>query len=394
VDLSSLYSLKAPRQRAHALARNQRRPVLHGLLLGLIAVGVLSSVFVSQAFPFESSEPSFSISGLSLPSVEVAQPVDAVITASAMPDTVSRAEFEGQLARLSGGSDLQVQAEQPKPASQEVEPPPLFIRYTVRPGDTVSGIAAQFGVEVRYLLWNNTGLSDADALSVGEVLYIPGGNGILHYVSLGETVSGIASYYGVTVDDIVNWPANVMASPEEIHDGDLIFVPGGVPPTPASPEPTPTPTSAPVQVVAPPPAPTEPPASAAPPPPPPPVSSSGMIWPYSCQLSRGFTSYHSGIDIDGICNTRATIVAATSGTVIAAVTNSYNGYGFYVDVRSPSGIVTRYAHLSSVHVSVGQSVSQGQGLGIIGCTGRCTGTHLHFEVIVNGVQVDPLGYLP
>ena len=103
---------------------------------------------------------------------------------------------------------------------------------------------------------------------------------------------------------------------------------------------------------------------------------------------------HSGIDIDGICNPTGPVVAATSGTVIAAVTQIYNGYGYYVDIRSPNGIVTRYAHLSRVTVSTGQSVSQGQQIGNVGCTGSCSGNHLHFEVHINGAAVNPLNYLP
>ena len=65
-----------------------------------------------------------------------------------------------------------------------------------------------------------------------------------------------------------------------------------------------------------------------------------------------------------------------------------------MDIRSPDGIVTRYAHLSSVHVSIGQQVSQGQTLGIIGATGNAQGVHLHFEVRINGSPVNPLSYLP
>ena len=61
---------------------------------------------------------------------------------------------------------------------------------------------------------------------------------------------------------------------------------------------------------------------------------------------------------------------------------------------SPPGIETLYAHFSSLAVGVGEHVSPGQTLGYSGCTGLCTGTHLHFEVIDNGVRVNPLAYLP
>ena len=60
----------------------------------------------------------------------------------------------------------------------------------------------------------------------------------------------------------------------------------------------------------------------------------------------------------------------------------------------PTGVETLYAHCSSVAVSVGQQVVQGETVGMAGCTGYCTGTHLHFEVIDNGVRVNPVGYLP
>jgi murein DD-endopeptidase MepM/ murein hydrolase activator NlpD len=66
----------------------------------------------------------------------------------------------------------------------------------------------------------------------------------------------------------------------------------------------------------------------------------------------------------------------------------------YVVVVSPGGIETLYAHFSSIAVSAGQQVSQGQTLGGAGQTGRADGVHLHFEVIDNGVRVDPLAYLP
>ncbi|MFN2586995.1 MAG: murein hydrolase activator EnvC [Actinomycetota bacterium] len=124
------------------------------------------------------------------------------------------------------------------------------------------------------------------------------------------------------------------------------------------------------------------------------TSSQGFIWP----LNGAVTSYygprwgsmHTGLDIDG--TTGQPVVASKAGVVIMA--SSYSGYGNAVIVDHGGGIQTLYAHLSSFAVSNGQSVSQGQTVGAVGCTGSCTGDHLHFEVRVNGSPVDPLDYLP
>ncbi len=115
-----------------------------------------------------------------------------------------------------------------------------------------------------------------------------------------------------------------------------------------------------------------------------------LRWPYQCQLSRGFGGGHLGIDIDGICEPGATIVSAQSGTVTSAGWDG--GYGYSVTVSS-GGMMTRYAHLSQIWVSTGQQLNSGVALGVIGCTGSCTGTHLHFEVWVSGSARNPLGFL-
>jgi murein DD-endopeptidase MepM/ murein hydrolase activator NlpD len=68
------------------------------------------------------------------------------------------------------------------------------------------------------------------------------------------------------------------------------------------------------------------------------------------------------------------------------------GYGNIVVIDHGNGLSTAYAHLSAIWAG-GGGVSQGQGIGAVGCTGSCTGPHLHFEVRVNGAAVDPMGYL-
>ena len=83
--------------------------------------------------------------------------------------------------------------------------------------------------------------------------------------------------------------------------------------------------------------------------------------------------------------------AAGDGTIIRAA--SFGTYGKCVDISHGQGLVTRYAHLSAIDVSVGQKVSQGDLIGRVGSTGRSTGSHLHFETILNGKHVSPRQYL-
>jgi murein DD-endopeptidase MepM/ murein hydrolase activator NlpD len=122
------------------------------------------------------------------------------------------------------------------------------------------------------------------------------------------------------------------------------------------------------------------------------VSASGLIWPVNGIVTSGFGwrwgRMHEGIDISAPTGTA--VRAAASGTVIYA--GSMGGYGTIIVLDHGNGLATAYAHLSSIWIG-GGSVSQGQGIGAVGCTGSCTGSHLHFEVRVNGSAVDPMGYL-
>ena len=86
-------------------------------------------------------------------------------------------------------------------------------------------------------------------------------------------------------------------------------------------------------------------------------------------------------------------VAADGGVVIQAATGWNGGYGNVVKIRHSNGLITVYAHLQTVKVVTGQSVSRGQTIGLIGNTGYSFGPHLHFEVIKNGVKVNPIYYV-
>lgn len=124
--------------------------------------------------------------------------------------------------------------------------------------------------------------------------------------------------------------------------------------------------------------------------------SGNFIWPVNGPIVSPFGMrwgrLHAGVDIAVPSGTA--IRAAAAGTVAFTQPDaSSGGYGNYTCIVHGGGISTCYAHQSSFGVSTGQQVSQGQVIGSSGCTGHCLGPHLHFEVRVNGVPVDPLGYL-
>jgi len=122
-------------------------------------------------------------------------------------------------------------------------------------------------------------------------------------------------------------------------------------------------------------------------------SAAGFIWPVNGPVTSGFGMrwgrMHEGIDIGVASGTP--IHAAASGRVVYS--GWMDGYGNLVAIDHGRGISTAYAHQSSIAVGNGQTVSQGQVIGYVGCTGHCFGPHLHFEVRINGSAVDPLGYL-
>jgi murein DD-endopeptidase MepM/ murein hydrolase activator NlpD len=122
-------------------------------------------------------------------------------------------------------------------------------------------------------------------------------------------------------------------------------------------------------------------------------SAAGLIWPVNGPVTSPFGyrwgRLHSGIDIGVPEGTP--IHAAAAGTVVLAAWT--DGYGNYTCIDHGGGLATCYAHQSAYAVSTGAHVSQGQVIGYVGNTGHSFGPHLHFEVRINGVPVDPLGYL-
>src|SRR5574343_1001000 len=110
---------------------------------------------------------------------------------------------------------------------------------------------------------------------------------------------------------------------------------------------------------------------------------------YGTRFFAGKSEYHPGVDL-----------AAPSGTPIYAsgsgvVTRSgwVNGYGQMIEINHGNGYITRYAHASRLLVSVGERVKSGEEIAKVGCTGRCTGAHLHYEIVQDGQRKNPSTYL-
>jgi murein DD-endopeptidase MepM/ murein hydrolase activator NlpD len=384
------------------IARIRHRPLTHGLVLIIISLAVGYATLTHGGFPGNDRAFAAPIAGLSLPGVNASA---SVANASVLrPSTINktlRAEQPPSMQQKEEVEQFNALGAPPTPeaatedalvraASIAPEPtlPPYAI-YQVVEGDTVSSIAARYGISPEYVIANNAEIRDSDVLTLGQSIIIPAGDGILHEVRYGETLSDIAVRYDVGVDAIAGFEPNGITQADDIAETQLVYVPGGALPVAFS-EPAPGPGGA-DGVGA-------PPAAAAsgggivgggP------SSSAGLIWPVSGPISSYYGPGHPlGIDIDGFNLGGAAIAAATSGTVVFAGGNACCSYGLYVIVMSPDGIETLYGHLSSINVGAGETVAQGQQVGIIGETGYSTGTHLHFEVIDNGVRADPLAYLP
>ena len=270
----------------------------------------------------------------------------------------------------------------------------LVKRYTVRSGDTLSGIADKFGVSTMSVWWAND-IKHKDDLKLGQELRIPPVSGLIVEVRATDTMDSLAARYEVEPADIIE--LNGLEDPNLVV-GQVLIVPGARGKPIATPKPTPRPvangggssgggssgggSSGDSSGGS-----TRPPKT---------YGGGNFAWPApGGSISQYYRYGHYGLDIDG--DTGDSIVAAASGTVTFAGWKN-NGGGYQVWIAHGSGLYTTYNHMSSVSVGRGQSVSKGQRVGRMGATGFATGSHLHFEVwkgaIWNGgTRVNPLGYL-
>ena len=237
-----------------------------------------------------------------------------------------------------------------------------IIEYVVQSGDTLSGIAANFGITLDTLFWAND-LSKNSVLKIGKKLVIPPVSGVIHLVKPDDAVSIIAEIYKVKPEKIIAF--NNLSSPDDIFIGDILMVPDGVKPT----------IVAPTKQIA--------------------LANSYFIFPTTGRISRG-PHWYNAIDVANKCGTP--IHAAAGGTV--QKTGYIKTGGLRITILHTIGTIkipTYYGHLSKVFVAVGQKVSQGDLIGLMGNTGYTigpTGCHLHFDVLSsvrNPLAKYPLG---
>lgn len=320
--------------------------------------------------------------------------------------------LEGSEASLmEAGASLDMQALPPYPFDEEgdqtlvsrtmnvhtiipTRPRLEILKYQVQKGDTLFGIAEKFGLKPETILWGNWYLLNGDPhlLDPGQELNILPVDGVLHQWAEGEGLNGVAKFYGVTAQDIIDWPGNDLdpaldpANPG-LEEGALVVVPGGrrEPPswqmvriTRANP--------AVASILG-------PGACGA--------VSNGPIgdgvfgWPTSSTWISGYNyipGIHEAIDIGG--STGNGIFAADDGVVVYSGWNDW-GYGYVVVIDHGNGWQSLYAHLSQINVGCGQAVYQGNVIAGMGCTGNCSGTHLHFEMRSDSFgRVNPALFLP
>jgi murein DD-endopeptidase MepM/ murein hydrolase activator NlpD len=254
----------------------------------------------------------------------------------------------------------------------------MLERYTVRSGDTLTGIASRFGVSMMTVWWANK-LKNKDDLRVGQVLVIPPVNGLVVTVAVGDTLDTLATEYKVDASDIVT--VNQLDD-QNLIVGQVLVMPGAK----GEAIPTPKPVSHPSGS-----------SGSSYTGPPPQYTGGAWAWPIvgSSYISQYFHYGHYAIDI--AADYGSPVVATLPGIIIFEGWKS-NGGGYQVWISHGNNLYTSYNHLSATTVSAGQSVTRGQRIGKVGMSGWATGPHLHLEVWVGkpwesgSYRVNPLRY--
>jgi LysM repeat protein len=243
------------------------------------------------------------------------------------------------------------------------------VRYTVQPGDTVSGIAEKFEIKPETIMWANAQLeNDPDLLTIGEELMILPINGVYHTVAAGDTLESIAKKYKADASAILAYEWNQLKPGDTLTTAQKLIVPGGKKPIVQR---AVRAYSGPI------------PESAA-------RGTGSFGWPVSGVITQKYWSGHPGLDI--AAPTGTPVLAADSGFVIFAGWDN-SGFGKMILINHGNGFLTLYGHLDVFAVAVGDSVKKGQLIGRVGSTGRSTGPHVDFRIRQNGVWRNPFGFL-
>jgi len=249
------------------------------------------------------------------------------------------------------------------------------VEYTVKTGDTISSIAQYFGVSINTILWENS-LTAKSYIKPGDKLSILPMTGVMHTVAKGDNLASIAKKYDVEASEIL--ASNSLANANQIRIGEKLIIPGGMKIAGSATASTARKPLSLAQIIT---GQREPAA---------PVAGNKMNWPTQGRITQYYSWRHNGLDIANKLGTP--IYAAEAGTVTEAAWNA-GGYGYYIVVDHGGGKKTRYAHLSKFACKVGDEVDKGENIGYMGSTGRSTGPHLHFEVMIYGKRYNPLSYL-
>ena len=248
--------------------------------------------------------------------------------------------------------------------------PPAF-SYTVEVGDTVTKIAARFGLQEATVRFNNFDIYDPDMLEVGASLQLPVRDGVIYVVQSGDTLDAVLQNYAAELDATLAFPGNGIASADYITVGQKLLLVGGSASLAAGSYEG---------------------------------GSGGAIWtmpafgwpmkvdaisdPFGVPRGNAY-GYHTGVDWPAPVGR---IVGATAAGVV-----SYAGwdasYGYWVEMDHGGGVRSRYAHLNEISVVSGEWLEAGWYVGTVGNTGLSSGPHLHFEIIMSGQPVNPYDWL-
>lgn len=300
-----------------------------------VAVFAFGFAFVSSGFPVAYVEPAESVGAADLADATGA----AGIAGDQSPDSVD--------------------------AIIDEAPPPddglFYVAYRVVKGDTISEIAARYGVSTDSVVTFND-ITNARTLSIGRYLRIPTLNGIIYDAKAGDTADALAASYGISSERIKDLNG---VGDDPLEAGKPLFLPDARLSSWTLRE----------------------------------ISGDLFTWPLRGWITSwygwrddpfsGARSFHTGVDIGA--NRGASVRAAMEGTVSATGYSTVSGN--YVVIRHHSGYTSLYAHLDRIDVKPGKYVTTSTVIGAVGSTGYSTGPHLHFTVSKNGRTLNPMSVL-